>query len=251
MSLVASAAQLRDARERLTRPRFLNGRRITVEFLTSEETYRRLLPPLLEPADEPLMIAGIGRWDSNCIGTYTGGSVSLVARHAGCTGGAAVGMWMDSERAVAFGRDVLGEPKKLADASITVRGDQVTAWIERGGERILEIDAELGEDAGASSVERFSFNYRSRQAVDGFQLDGPAVLTRTSFMTDIRACRGATARLALRSTPDDALGEIEIIEIRGAQYQLHDIVAQTTAVGTVEADLYLPFHYGRLDRVGP
>lgn len=246
MGFLRTPDELADMRQRLTAPRFW-GERITVEFTTSPETYAGVLPPLMTPLAQPLVVAGIGLWDSNCVGPYCGGSISLVAEHEGITGGVALGMWMDSEPAVGFGRDVLGEPKKLAQTGFARDGDHVRAWIERHGVRIIEIEAELGDDEGPSHVDRHSFNYRSRSAVDGYTLEGPAILTRTRFATRIDVRRRATATLTLRSSPHDPAGDIEIVQIIGAEYQRHELACHTEEVGQVDPDKFLPFHHGRGD----
>lgn len=247
MGFVRTADELAEFERRLTRPRFSDGVRLTVEFLTTWEVYHRLLPPLMEPADEPRAVLGIGRWQSDAIGAYQGGSISLIASHGGFSGGAAVAMWMDTETSVSFGRDVLGEPKKIARVGLDVTDAHASAWIERNSVRIIEMDAALGGELGATRVERYSFNYRSRPSVDAFHLDGPAVLTRTAFDTTIASRRSAEATVVLRSTPHDPVAEIEVVEIIGAELQRQDLVGETVAAGTVPAEVFLPYHYGRMD----
>lgn len=238
---------LEDYKARLTRPHFGPGRRLTVEFEMEPDQYLALLPPLMDPVEGYRAVVGIGQWESNSIGPYNGGSLSLIASHQGVVGGVAVNMWMDSEVAVQFGRDVLGEPKKLALSGLSVAGGHARAWIERHGVRIIEIAAELGDDAGPSEVSRLSFNYRSRPSVDGFHLTEPITLTKTTFATSIRVQRFGSGDVMLRSTPHDLLGRILVKRIVRAEYQEHDILANTEAIASVSAEEYLPFHYGKLD----
>lgn len=244
-----SAEALDDYRQRLTRPRFGPGRRLTVEFEMDPEQYASLLPPLMEPVEGCSAVAGIGEWESNCLGPYRGGSISLIASYRGVVGGVALNMWMDSEAAVQFGRDVLGEPKKLASAGFTLSGDRAHAWVERRGTRILELEGDLGPDLGPSTSDRFSYNYRSRQSVDGFHLVDPVILTRTTFSTRVSSQRCGNGSVVLRSTPHDPLGEIIVRRVLAIEYQEHDILAKTEAVGEVSGDIYLPFHFGRQDDV--
>jgi hypothetical protein len=58
----------------LSEPRFVSGERLTVEFLTDSEVVERLLPPPLEMAHTPSVYATVGRWRSNCLGDFAGGS---------------------------------------------------------------------------------------------------------------------------------------------------------------------------------
>lgn len=247
MGFVRTAEELEALQRVLSEPRFTAGERLTVEFLTRPETYARLLPPPLEPAGAPLVIAGIGRWSSSCVGDYAGGSLSLAARYGDLAGGFAVAMWMDGEPSVAFGREVFGEPKKLARSDLVRRDDRVEAWIERHGVRLLTIGGDLGEDLGPGEAERVAFNYRSRAAADGVGLDGPAVLTAARFATTITTRREGAGFVALTGTRHDPVDEIEVVSVLRAEYQQHDLVARCEAIATVAGEDFLPYHYGRTD----
>lgn len=247
MKFVKSPEELAEIEKRMLRPRFGPGRRLVVEFRLPDEQFDELLPPGLSRRAESRAVIGIGKWDSNCVGHYDGGSLSLLAEFEGTPGSAGVNMWMNSEAAVLFGRDVLGEPKKLCRSDLVVEGDRAYAWIERGGVRIIEVEADLGPDLGPSSFVRHAYNYRSRQSVDGFHLAGPAVLTRSDFATQVFEHRQGPGRITLRSTVHDPLAEIEVLEVIGADYQVHDILSETFAVAEIPGSDYLPYHWGRLD----
>lgn len=247
MGFVKTPEEIAAIERGFAEPRFVHGERFVVSFLTTPEVYERLLPPCFEPADRPLVSIGIGRWQSNCVGDYAGGSVSLAVRHKGTDGGYAVTMWMDNEPAVVFGRDVFGEPKKLAATNLLQSGDYARAWIERHGVRLVDIEATLGDDLGPSEVERVAYNIRSRPAADGIGLDGPAVLTAATFRTSIALRREGVGNVVLNGTPHDPVDEIEVVSVVGAEYQQHDIVGRCEAVDTIAAEDFLPFHYGRTD----
>lgn len=235
-----------DAPTALAAPRFV-GEQLLVRFRTSPDVYRCLLPPPLVPAEEPVAVAAVGRWRRNCVGAYGGGSVALTAVNAGDPGGFAVGMWMDSEPAVTFGREVFGEPKKLGTSGLVRDGAQAHGWIERGGTRLVSLSATLGVDEGASDSSRLAFNYRSRTAADGRGLDGPAVLTRTTFTTRVEARFTGTGTVTLRSGPHDPAGDIPVLEVLGAEYQVHDLRATCVPSDEVPAAEFLPYHFGRQD----
>jgi acetoacetate decarboxylase len=249
MGFVRTAEEIAAIERVVSEPHFVSGERLTVEFLTDQETYERLLPPPLEPAEAPLVIAGVGRWRSNCVGDYAGGSISLAARHEGVTGSFAVAMWMDSEPAIVFGRDVFGEPKKLASSNLFRDDDRVHAWIDRHGVRLVAIAGDLGDELGPSETERVAFNYRSRPTAGGIGLDGPAVLTAARFTTTIRSRREGSGSVELTGTVHDPLDELRVASVLRAEYQEHDLVARCEAVATVPAEDFLPYHYGRIDDV--
>jgi acetoacetate decarboxylase len=247
MGFVRTAEEIAAIERAFSEPHFVHGERLVVNFLTDPSTYEQLLPSCFTPADQPLVSIGIGRWQSNCVGNYAGGSISLAVRHNGTAGAYAVAMFMDNEAAVAFGRDVFGEPKKLASSNLIHSGDRAWAWIERRGVRLVDIEAQLGDDLGPSENERIAYNIRSRPAANGIGLEGPAVLTAATFRATISLRREGLGAVTLRGTSHDPVDELEVVSIVGADYQQHDIVARCEAVDTIPAEEFLPFHYGRTD----
>lgn len=247
MGFVRTAKEIERIEALLAAPRFLNGERLTVEFLTDPEAVEALLPPPLEPAAEPLAIAGVGRWQGDGLGDYAGGSLYLAARHEGVEGAYALAMWMDSEPAVVYGREVFGEPKKLGAARLHRAGDRVAATVERGAETLMELRAELGPDRGPGEAERVAFNFRSRPAPGGAGLDGPAVLTRARMRTSNRSERVGEGSVVLRGTIHDPLDEVPVRSVLRATFAEHDIEATCEVAASVPAEDFLPYHHGRGD----
>ncbi len=241
---VRTPAEVAASTRVLANPRFV-GEQLLVRFRTDPDVYRRLLPPPLEPDAEPVGIASVGRWRSNCVGDYAGGGIAIGAVHDGDRGGFAVGMWMDSEAAVAFGRDVFGEPKKLGTAGLVRDGARVDGWIDRAGVRLVTLQAVLDGDEGPSVTSRLAFNYRARTAAGGVGLDGPAVLTRTTFRTRLEARFRGTGSVLLRSGPHDPVGVLPVLELLGAEYQVHELAATCVPAAEVPAAEFLPYHLGR------
>jgi len=247
MSFVKTAAEIAQIERALARPEFVSGERLTVEFLTDPATVERLLPPLLEPSAAPLVLASVGRWQSNCVGDYAGGSIYLTARHGGVDGAYALAMFMDTEPSVIFGREVFGEPKKLAASAMFRRGNRFHGYLERHGTRLLELHAELGEDLGESALDAYAFNYKARPAANGIGLEGPVSLTRAHFQTTIKARREGTGSVQLRSTVHDPLAEIPVVSVVRAYHTEHDISARCETAGSVAAEQFLPYFHGRSD----
>ena len=113
MGFVKSSDEIARIEQELAAPRW-NGRWLSVQFLTSPETHRRLLPPPLEPTHIPMASATVGRWSSNCLGDFAGGVLNLSATYGSVTGAYPLVIYMDSEPATVFGRELFGEPKKSA-----------------------------------------------------------------------------------------------------------------------------------------
>jgi acetoacetate decarboxylase len=243
---VKTGEELHRIEQRLAAPRW-SGEWLSIRILTDPATQRRLLPPPLEPADEPIGTATVGRWRSSPLGDFAGGVLALEARFGGITGSYALAMYMDVEPPLTFGREVFGEPKKLATSGLRADDEDVHAWVDRHGVRLLELRARVGADRGPAEAERFTYNYKARTAADGRGLEEDAILTRTRFTQSIRAQRAGTGTLVLTRGPHDPVDEVDVVAVREALYT-HDVQApRCEAVATVPAEAFLPFHYGRQD----
>src|SRR5882724_3206463 len=146
MGFVKNAEEIARIEHALSHPRFVNGEMLSVDFLSEPEFVAAVLPPPLEPAEAPAITAMVGRWQSNCVGDFHGGAIYVAARHDDVDGAYVLAMYMDGDVPTIYGRDLFGEPKKLAQSQVHRRGDQHNAWLERGGVRLIELRAELPEE---------------------------------------------------------------------------------------------------------
>jgi acetoacetate decarboxylase len=247
MGFVKTPEEISRIEHALSHPRFVNGEMLSVDFLTEPEVVATVLPPPLETADQPLVRAMIGRWQSNCVGDFYGGAIYVAARHDGVDGHYVLSMWMDGDIPTIYGRDLFGEPKKLAESQLHRRGDEFTAWLERGGVRLLELHAQLPTEYGHSEATGVNFNFKARPAANGIGLEEDAILTRATFQTIIRKGRAGSGTLTLRGTEHDPLDELPIVSVVGAGYVECDLIASCEAVATVPADVFVPYHHGRHD----
>jgi acetoacetate decarboxylase len=247
MGFVKTAEEIARIEHALSHPRFVNGEMLSVEFQSDPDYIASILPPPLEPADLPSITAMIGRWQSNCVGDFFGGSIYVAARHEGIDGLYVLAMYMDGDVPTIYGRDLFGEPKKLARSQLHRRGDQFNAWLERNGVVLIELRADLPEDLGPSESEGVNFNFKARPAANGVGLEEDAILTRATFQSIARVVRSGSGSLTLRGTVHDPLDEIPIVQVTGASYVECDLIARCETVATVPADLFVPFHHGRHD----
>jgi acetoacetate decarboxylase len=247
MGFVRTAAELARIQRLLGEPRFVAGRQLRVEFLTSPDVITRLLPPPLIPASQPLVSVTVGQWHSNGFGDFAGGSIYLAASHEGEPGGYALTMWMNREPAMAFGREVFGEPKKLATVRLRADAERHEASVERNGVALLTLSGERMCEADAREQTRIAFNYRSRTAADGVGLEGPAVLTRATFTERVRLRLQGDGTVQLHGSVHDPLEELEIVSVLGATYCEQDIAGRCEPIASVAAEDFLPFHHGRAD----
>lgn len=244
---VKSAAEVERINRTLSNPRFTDAQAISVDFATSPDVLAELLPPGLEPTDEPIASARIGRWRSNCVGDFTGAGLYVRARHDDIVGDYVVAMWMSTGPSVTFGREVFGEPKRLGKTFLAATADGAAGWAERDGVRLISLRAVLDQDLGPTDVVSRTFTYKAQVAPDGSGLLGDAALVVTHFERSFRVRRRGAATLELNSGPMDPVATIPVVEVLEATYIEGDFSSRAEVVATVPAGEFLPYAYGSTD----
>ena len=231
----------------LSRPRFVSAQMLSVDILTDPDWVARVLPPPLEPADVPRVRAMIGRWQSNCVGDYNGAGLYIPARYDGVEADYVLSMWMSTDQAVIFGRELYGEPKKLGQSQLHRDGDRLNAWVERGGVRLMELEVELENDAGPTEVSFKNWNFKARPAANGVGLEDDAILTLASFDNEWVVNAEGRGTVRFTGTVHDPLDEIEIRATTRGAYLEGKLISSCESITTVPADDFLPYAYGRMD----
>jgi acetoacetate decarboxylase len=247
MGFVKTQDEIAQIQNALSNPRFVNGEMLTVDFLSDPAFVEEVLPPPLEPADEPLVTAMVSRWQSNCCGDFRGGAIYVAARWNGGDGAYVLAMYMDNDQPTIYGRDLFGEPKKLADTGLYRNGNQFNGWLDRRGTRLIELRCDLPTDLGPSESEAVNFNFKARPAADGNGLEEDAILTRATFKNTTRVAREGAGIVTLGGTVHDPLDEIPVESVVRGAFVECDLIGQCRAVATVPADVFLPYHHGRHD----
>lgn len=248
MGFVKTPDEIARIEHALTHPRFVNGEMLTVDFLSDPAFVAEVLPPPLEPADTPRVTAMVSRWQSNCVGDFAAAAIYVAARHEGADGDYVLAMWMDGDVPIIYGRDVFGEPKKLASSRLHRRGNnEFSGTLERNGVRLMQLHAELPTELGPSEGEGVNFNFKARPAANGVGLEEDAILTRAVFHQTVRTGREGTGTVSFGGTVHDPLDEIPVESVVRAGFVECDLIAECRAVATVAADRFLPYHHGRHD----
>jgi acetoacetate decarboxylase len=247
VSFVKSADQIARIQDALHHPRFVDGEMLTVDFLTEPAWVAHVLPPPLEPAGQPRVTAMVGRWRSNCVGDFAGGAVYVEARLGDVTGDYVLSMWMDGDQATIYGRDLFGEPKKIAASRLHRSGNRMSGWIERHGVTLVEIAAELSQDNGPGESSGVNFNVKARPAADGIGLEEDAILTVAEFRNQVRVSRQGSGTVTLRGTVHDPLDEIVVRQVLRGGYMEGDLHAHARSAARIPAADFVPYHYGRMD----
>lgn len=121
--------------------RFRDMSILTVCWRTDLAAITRLLPPPLEPTGD-VVLAHIYRMpDTDFVGSAYECNVMFGARLVldgeTVVGGYSMGLYLDSDVGIAHGREVHGQPKKLASLTLETRSDLIVGEVERNGITIL------------------------------------------------------------------------------------------------------------------
>lgn len=247
MGFVKTAEEIARIEHALSYPRFVGGQMLSVEFQTDESVVAEVLPPPLEPSAAPAVRAMIGRWESNCVGDFSGGSIYVSARHEGIEGEYVLAMYMNCDVPTIYGRDLFGEPKKIAESVLRRRGDAFRGYVERGGVRIIDLQGEMSKDLGAFDAEGYNFNFKARPDAGGSGLQEDAILTRAHFEVHATSALEGAGSVVLRGTVHDPLDEIPVRSVTKATYTECDLIGSCEAVATTPAGVFAPYHHGRHD----
>ncbi|MDP6344335.1 MAG: acetoacetate decarboxylase family protein [Alphaproteobacteria bacterium] len=247
MGFVKTAAEIAAIERVLKTPRFTPARRVHLQFRTTPEFVAAVMPPGLEAEGDPVVAVTIGRFGSNCCGDFDGATVSIPARHGDVLANYVLTMFMSTDHAIVFGRDLFGEPKKQAAMSLEVAGDRIHGRVERLGVTLIDLSIELGGDVGPALTHSATFNIKALPSADGIGLEDDAILTLAEFDNELTVNRGGSGRLALAGTVHDPLHEIPVLEVVAAGYVEGDFSARCRAIDRIPAAEFLPYAYGRLD----
>ena len=230
------------------RPQFLGVRSLTVLFETTPEAARALLPPPLEPTPESMGSAWVGEiGNSNCVGPFRGAALYVRARYGDLVGDYCVTMPMSTDAAVTFGRELYGEPRKLARIVFERQAEHVWGSAERFEIRYLSLRGRMEgpADTGRHQTSAFHFKYLPRP--DGSGFDHPPVLVHVTTETNVQAAERGRGELVFRDSAHDPVSDIPVVQVAGATYTEGVSHTSGKVLCDVDPEAFLPFAFGKTD----
>jgi len=225
---------------------------LTAVYRTDPEVIAAVLPPPLEPADDPRVRVTIARVDIAGLPPFGAGTFAVRARHEGTVGDYPLLMPMTTEQSVIGGRETFGEPKKLAEVTLEREGDSVIGRVTRLGITIVEVS---GRVTGALPIpeggRRTDFYFKFLPAPDGKGFDSEPSLVYCHRDETTRTLEGVDGAVTLRESRFDPVvdlpvrdpGEITLAERRSVQTgEIHS---------RVPGEWLAPFVHQRYDDLSP
>ena len=249
MGFVKTKEEL-DAYYGLAYRRFYGAEMLGLMFETRPEIIKRLLPPPLEPGENPTGMMFIAHYPKTNLGPgYREGALFVSCRYGDETGSYCLSMPIDDDTRMHNGRDIYGFPKKLAVIHTEREGQEVTGRVERNGVRFVEIKASLTGSLPELPELGPVFLFKGMPRADlepGF--DGPVYLVRQKTEIEMKSFEIGTAQLTMRESETDPWAEVEVTKVLIAFYLVSDNTMQPgRVVAEVNPDEYLPYYYKMTD----
>lgn len=244
MSYVKSEQQISELRDIFSPARYV-GETITVEYETSPDFIRSVLPPCFEFSGQCNGLVMMGRAATDR-GVYEFTSVTIPARFRDIAGKYNLTLLISPDMAVSVARDRWGEPKKLGNTRLHFEGDRFTGYGERNGVDLVEISAKFDRELEPARAEGTTLELKAIMGANGVTLeyDPLVIVDRRRHNHLVR--RGGEATLKFRGTATDPVDTIPVHAVKSCTYTYG-------AMETVSCDLYpmqgrdeyLPYVMGR------
>jgi acetoacetate decarboxylase len=161
---------------------------LTVVYRTDRAALDRFLPRQLEATTDLVLVHLYRMHDADWFGAYGESAVQIPVRHdaSGTEGAYSPLLFVESDGAVAAGREIYGQPKKEGQIELGPVGDLLVGRVSRNGIDVVTVTMPYKQEAGqAEDLERHArfqtnINLKVVPAVDG---SGAAVreLTARTF----------------------------------------------------------------------
>lgn len=104
-----------------------------------------VLPHGLDMPPEPMLTAVFADYPDTTVGPYREAIVLVGCSYRGTVGLYCPFIYVDSDAAMAAGREVWGFPKKFADIEVETTGSTVRARLSRGGSDLMVLEGDAAE----------------------------------------------------------------------------------------------------------
>lgn len=230
---------------------------ISVDFTTTREFVSAVLPPCFSPSAQPVgqaVVASYRREDGpGRMIEFDMTAVYIEARYGDVTGFYSLWMLLDEGMPITLGREISGEIKKQGRSRIYTDGQQIYAYGSRKGVRVVELNAEVGPDTGAGTVEYRSLELKAvptpdrrfRDTIGVFHNQPSAVIMHT--VDEYRTTRAGTATLTFSANGFDPVESIPVVSTGPARYVAGRSIfrCETQQVLDIDQAVLEPYVMGR------
>ena len=231
-----------------------NVRGLRAIYETEPEIHAALLPRPLTPAARPEIFVQFSKVELFLsegrtveIGAAT---VGVSCSYEGIEGFYVLAMPMENDFIVIGGREVYGEPKKIAKTEFTVSDDQrVAAKVNRHGVDFIEVRGRIGESQGPKAFTEHMFCIKALPSVardDSF--DGEVFLTQLDWrrnFTDVQVVHDP--EIILRESKFDPIVDVPVKRIVSMVFTNGGTVNSGKILRSIPGEWIAPFINQRYD----
>jgi acetoacetate decarboxylase len=224
---------------------------VVIEYKTNPEALAECLPPHFQPNPEGLVRLTLSNVDVQ-LGAinFEFGAVALTL---GCTldgeeGGYCLHMYMNQETPVVAGREIYGEPKKIADIDFQKNDDSITCNVTRQFMPIIGFKGNITGPALPTTVNRQTmFVHKAFPAIDGSGFEYPPRLNRLQIETAQKELYKMEGELVLSDSPLDPIADLPVHEIVSIHCEIGTSRSNGEFIREVPAEELAPYFHSRND----
>ena len=241
------------ARQERPKPTGIWSTLLTAVYETDPEVIEAVLPPPLKPGDEPLVRVTMATVDMGPgIPTFGAGTFAVQARHGATLGNYPLVMPMTTEQVVIGGRELFGEPKKLAEVGLERDGDGVRGWFNRMGVTFVDIQGTItGTLPIPDDEERTDFYFKFLPSPDGKGFDTEPALVYCYRRESTRSIHAVEGSVTLAESRFDPVVDLPVRRIRSIELSERASDQRGEIVERVPGEWLAPFAHQRYDDLAP
>lgn len=248
MRFVKTAEDIERIQGIYSRSHELSVRALTVHFETDPDAVAGLLPPPLEPSPNPVGVAWVRDvGNSTTVGPYAVAGLAVRARYREITANYCLSLPVSTSAALLFGRDLYGEPSKLAKVVFEEQDDHVWGSAERHEIRFLSVRGRCNEDAPAGREENGFFYFKYLLRPDGAGFDTPPVLIHAIEDIGVKTARRGRGEIVFRDSPHDPVADIPVRQVLDAVYTEGHLYRSANVLTLADPDAFLPYAFAKAD----
>ncbi|HUC04745.1 MAG TPA: acetoacetate decarboxylase family protein [Acidimicrobiales bacterium] len=221
---------------------------VTAVYETDPEVVAAVLPPPLEPGPAPLVRITITRVQMPGYPTFGAGWIGVQARHGDRVGEYPILMPMTTEQATVGGREVNGEPKKLAEVEVQRQGSRVEGRIARMGFTLCEIVGSAVEDRDNYELEKTDFWFKLSPSPEApGVLDQDPLLVYGEKTERTRVHQRVEGELIVKESPLDPIADLVVRRVVDLNWTERASTQVGRIIGPVPRADLVPFLHQRYD----
>jgi acetoacetate decarboxylase len=226
---------------------------LVATYETDPDAISAVLPPPLQPGEEPLVRVTVATVDmGGGYPVFGAGSFAVHARHDEIPGDYALVMPMSTEHAVVGGRETFGEPKKLAEIMLDRTAVSVCGAFRRMGSTFVEIDGRIeAEVEPAPERTRTSFYLKFLPSPTGKGFDGDPLLVHVRRRERTRRQWAVRGEVVLRESRFDPVADLPVVQMRDLELAERASTQTGEVAAHLPADWVMPFVHQRYDDLSP